>query len=170
VLLTLDRDPSRWQHVRPVFDSPGKAALELTGYSTAPAAAFPPDHWSALYTDLGTQLRPGPEGIALLTPKVAHAGAATYGALAVPATGRYLFTLRFRPQSGNFAFGVAAGKGGWLATDTVGHRAGLDMERECWVDLEKGQEVRIEIANNNTSDVPASLVIKGLTAWAVLPR
>ena len=105
----------------------------------------------------------------MLTPKTADAGAAIYGPMAALESGRYLFRLRFRLSSGSFAFGVSSG-GKWLATDTVGHRAGLDMERECWVDLEKGQEVRIEIANNNTVDVPAALVIRELTAWAIRPK
>jgi hypothetical protein len=171
VLLTLDRDPSKWQHVRPVFDAPGKGALELTGYSAAPAAPFPPERWTAMYTDLGTQLHLGTDGTTLLTPKSAHAGAAFYGPLTAPAAGRYHFAMRFRPQSGVFAFGVGSGDGAtWLATDVVGHRAGLDMERECWVDLEKGQEFRIGIANNNTVNIPASLVIKEITAWAIIGR
>ena len=77
----------------------------------------------------------------------------------VPESGRYRFTMRYRLQSGEFAFGVTIG-GKWLAVDVAGRQ-----QRECQADLQAGQEIRIEVVNNNSKgDIPASLLIQNLTA------
>jgi hypothetical protein len=58
----------------------------------------------------------------------------------------------------------------WLDTDVTGHRVGIERERECQVDLDAGQEFRIEIANNHTVDVATSLVIRELRGVMVSPK
>lgn len=75
-------------------------------------------------------------GMQMRTPRASYAMAADYGPLVAPATGQYRFSLRYKNQSGLFAFGARKDKvQGYLAVDEGGCRVGQSRERSFWVRL-----------------------------------
>jgi len=168
-MIAAEADSSLRHSLRPVFDSTGKASLEIVENSTAPVA-FPPERWFPLQhqTDNGAmQITPG--GIAVRTPRGPYAYAFGYPPLAAPVTGRYRFALQYSHRSGQFCFGARpADDSRYLATDAVGHREGNIRELCLWLDLKRGETVRLLVANNNNFGVgAASFVIEKLSAVEV---
>ena len=161
VLLTIERDPARWHVLKTAFDTAGKAAVHLVEYSRS-GTVLPLSHWTVLYPGDGSTIRDVSDSLALKTTAKRHTDAANYGPLVIPVSGRYDFVLHLVPKSGKFAFGVVSG-GAWIAADVAGH-SGSDREMKCSVELQKGQAIDLRISNTNDQDVPASLVITGLSA------
>jgi hypothetical protein len=168
-MIAAEADSSLRHSLRPVFDSTGKASLQIVEDSDAPVA-FPPERWFPLQhqTDNGA-MRITPEGIAVLTPRGPYAYAIGYPPLAAPVTGRYRFALQYSHRSGQFCFGARpADDSRYLATDAVGHREGNIRELCFWLDLKRGETVRLLVANNNNFGVgAASFVIEKLSAVEV---
>jgi hypothetical protein len=168
-MIGAEADSSLRHSLRPVFDSTGKASLQIVEESDAPVA-FPPERWVPLQhqTDNGAmQITPG--GIAVLTPRGPYAYAIGYPPLVVPVTGRYRFALQYSHRSGQFCFGARpADDSRYLATDAVGHREGNAREMCFWLDLKRGETVRLLVANNNNFGVgAASFLIEKLSAIEV---
>jgi hypothetical protein len=168
-MIGAEADSSLRHSLRPVFDSTGKASLQIVEDSDAPVA-FPPERWIPLQhqTDNGAmQITPG--GIAVLTPRGPYAYAIGYPPLVAPVTGRYRFALQYSHRSGQFCFGARpADDSRYLATDAVGHREGNARERCIWLDLKRGETVRLLVANNNYYGAgAASFLIEKLSAIEV---
>jgi hypothetical protein len=169
ILLRAEADRSRQRPLRAVFDSAGKASLEFSGNSAQPVP-FPRARW---------KLTPHPadppamqntaRGVVVRTPRRAYAFAVEFPLLAMPVTGRYRFTLRYRPMSGQFCFGARdAGDARYLGTDAAGHPIDGEHELGFWLDLKRGESVLLRIANNNNSgDGAASFVMGDVTAVEV---
>jgi hypothetical protein len=160
-MIDAEADSSLRHSLRPVFDSTGKA--------TAPVA-FPPERWIPLQhqTDNGAmQISPG--GIAVRTPRGPYAYAIGYPPLVAPVTGRYRFALQYGHRSGQFCFGARPSDDSrYLATDAVGHRDGNARELCFWLDLKRGETVRLLVANNNNFGAGAtSFLIEKLSAIEV---
>jgi hypothetical protein len=168
-MIGAEADSSLRHSLRPVFDSTGKASLEIVENSTAPVA-FPPERWIPWQhqTDNGA-MRITPGGIAVLTPQGPYAYAIGYPPLAAPVTGRYRFALQYTHRSGQFSFGARPSDDSrYLATDAVGHREGNVRELCFWLDLKRGETVRLLVANNNNFGFgAASFVIEKLSAVEV---
>jgi hypothetical protein len=168
-IIGAEADSSLRHSLRPVFDSTGKASLQIVENSTAPAA-FPPERWIPLQhqTDNGTmQITPG--GIAVRTPRGPYAYAIGYPPLVVPVTGHYRFELQYSHRSGQFSFGARSSDDSrYLAADAVGHREGNARELSFWLDLKRGETVLLLVANNNNFGAgAASFLIEKLSAIEV---
>lgn len=168
-MIGAEADSSLRHSLRPVFDSTGKASLQIVEDSTAPVA-FPLERWIPLQhqTDNGTmQISPG--GIAVRTPRGPYAYAIGYPPLVAPVTGRYRFALQYSHRSGQFCFGARPSDDSrYLATDAVGHRDGNARELCFWLDLKRGETVRLLVANNNNFGAgAASFLIEKLSAIEV---
>ena len=164
-----EADLSGLHPLRAVFDSTGKAELQLVENSTEPEP-LPLDRWTVGPREKGlTGISVTSAGLALRTPRAAYAAAASYGPLIVPNTGRYRFALKYRPESGYFAFGARPlDESGYLAEDYGGHPAGAG-EAVFWLDLKRGERILLRIANNNPNgDGAASFLMEELTAFELL--
>ena len=168
-MIRVEADSSLRHSLRPVFDSTGKASLQIVENSTAPVA-FPPERWLRWQhrTDNGT-MHFTAGGIAVRTPRRAYAFAMSYPPLVAPATGRYRFALQYSHRSGQFCFGARPSDDSrYLAADAVGHRAGNVRELCFWLDLKRGETVLLRIANNNTlGPGAASFLLEELSAIEV---
>jgi hypothetical protein len=169
-MLKADTDFSVLHPLRAVFDSTGKADLQLVENPTEPVP-LPLDRWTvgALEKNL-TSIRVTSAGLALRTPRAQYAAAVSYGPLIVPDTGRYRFALRYRRGSGYIAFGARPPDDSrYLATDIFGHAARDDREMAFWLDLKRGERILLRIANNNPhGDGAASFLMEELTAFELL--
>jgi len=165
-VLEAKTDFSIWHPLRAVFDSMGRANLQLVE-SPAEPVPFPPDRWTVWNqkSDIPT-MKITSNGVAVHTPRSRYAFALTYAPLVAPEDGRYRFALKYRPGSGQFAFGARlVDESGWLGTDIAGHPAGSDREMAFWVDLKRGETILLRIANNNyTGDGAASFLMEEVTA------
>ena len=168
VLLRADVDRSRTRPLRVAFDARGNASLE---FAEKPApAALPRERWKITPqpADAAT-IHDTADGALVRTPRSAYGFALEFPKLAVPATGRYRFALHYRQRSGQFAFGARpADDSRYLAADTVGHPVDGAREMAFWLDLNRGDEVLLRIANNNNSgDGAASFLMGDVTAEEV---
>ena len=103
------------------------------------------------------------------TPRATNTPAATYPALIAPVAGRYRFALRYKQENGEPGFGASLGDGSpWLPLSTTGHPVENAREMDFWVDLTSGQEIHLGIMHNGTDEVPASFLMKAVTAVEVL--
>lgn len=155
-------DTAKWHIVQAGSDPARKDSLSLSKYSPS-GGGLPLERWTVLYPELGTAIHSGTDGLSLRTGAKKHTDAATYGPLAAPASGRYVFVLDVTPGKGKFSFGVTSGEV-WLAADVTGH-TGSDNQMKCSVALQKGQTIELRISNTNDSDTATSLVIHRLTAF-----
>jgi hypothetical protein len=104
-MLKADPDLPPWRPLRVVFNSTGSADLQFVENSAEPVP-LPLARWTAGAGESGRpSIRVTSAGLALRTPRAPYAGAASYGPLIAPETGRYRFALKYRPGSGYFAFG-----------------------------------------------------------------
>jgi hypothetical protein len=169
-MLKAEADLSTRRPLRAVFNSAGRADLQLVENSTEPVP-FPLDRWTVCdrKSDAPT-MQAGSRGAAVRTPRSQYAFALTYGPLVAPENGRYRFALQYRPGSGQFCFGARfADESGWLGTDIAGHPAGSHREMAFWVDLKGGEPIFLRIANNNyTGDGAASFLMEEVTAFELL--
>ncbi len=169
-MLKADTDFSVLRPLRAVFDSTGKADLQLVE-NPAGLEPLPLDRWTvgSGEKDL-TSLRVTSAGLALRTPRDPYAAAVSYGPLIAPDTGRYRFVLKYRPGSGYFAFGARPlDESRYLAEDFGGHSARDTGEAAFWLDLKRGEAIRLRIANNNShDDGAASFLMEELTAVELL--
>jgi hypothetical protein len=102
------------------------------------------------------------------TPRALNTLAAMYPPLVAPASGRYRFALRYKPENGVPGFGASVGDGSpWFTLPTGGHPFGGDQEVNLWLDLKSGQEVHLGIMNG-AEGPPASFLMKAVTAVEVL--
>jgi hypothetical protein len=169
-MLKADTDLPPWRPLGVVFDSTGRADLQFVENSTEPVP-LPLARWTAGAGERGLpSIRVTSTGLALRTPRAPYAGAASYGPLIVPETGRYRFALKYRPGSGYFAFGARPlDESRYLAVDFAGNLAGENAETAFWLDLKRGDAIVLRIANNNPhGDGAASFVMKELTAVELL--
>jgi len=169
-MLKAETDFSVLRPLRAVFDSTGKAELQLVENPSEPVP-LPLDRWTIGAGEKGlTSIGVTSAGLALRTPRAQYAAAVSYGPLIVPDTGRYRFALKYRPGSGYFVFGARPlDESRYLATDTVGHPAGEDREMAFWLDLKRGEAIRLRIANNNPhGDGVATFLMEELTAIELL--
>jgi hypothetical protein len=109
------------------------------------------DRWTVGSREKGmASMRLTSAGLALRTPRAAYDTAVSYGPLIAPSTGRYRFTLKYRPESGRFTFGARPlDDSTYLAQDVAACPAGSDLEKAFWVDLKGGEAILLRIANNN---------------------
>ena len=162
-LMWASRDPARWHILRTTLGPDGKATAQLIPYSVT-VEPLPLRNRTALYANSGTSLQMEHDGLALRTSPNAHTDAASYGPIAVPAGARYHFSLRYTSVSGKIIFGVVREDGvTWLCSDAVGHPPGATQERECSLDLAKGQVIMC-VLNGNSNARSSSMQIGGLTA------
>jgi hypothetical protein len=169
-VLSAETDFSVLRPLRAVFDSTGKAELQLVENSTEPVP-LPLDRWTIGTREKGlTSMRVTSAGLALRTPRAAYDAAVSYGPLIVPDTGRYRFALKYRPGSGYFAFGARPlDESGYLAEGFAGLLAGEDGETAFCLDLKRGERILLRIANNNThDDGAASFLMEELTAFELM--
>ena len=163
-LLTAEVDPARWRPLNAVFDANGKGHLQPVEGSAAPVA-FPLELWTGLNEQ---DLQRVAGGVKVRTPRAVKTLAATYSTLVAPATGRYRFALRYKPENGAPGLGASIGDGSsWLAASPQGHPLEKDREVDFWADLTSGQEVHLGIMNG-VEGPPSSFLLKAVTAVEVL--
>jgi hypothetical protein len=161
-LFSIEHDPLRWRVANVVGE-----ALETRAY-VEPWPAWGETGWRLLEQQLGTHMQYVDNTWRLTTPANRYARAALYGPLIASEAGTYTFTMSYTAESEQFAFGVRSSDGGWLVTDTVGQRAGLQRERTCTVKLAAGQQIRVEIANNRDHEEPTKVEIRGIRSAVLL--
>jgi hypothetical protein len=107
-----------------------------------------------------------PDGVLVRTHARPASLAALYPAMTAPVAGRYRFAVRYWPGAGRFGFGAYTHDRAepWLAYATQGNWAGSDYEMVFWVNLAEGQEFQLGLTNNNAQVLPASFLMKAVTA------
>jgi hypothetical protein len=164
-LLRVEPAPGAWIPAGPVFDS-GRGA-DLRDAATAQDSEFPPQRWTLQPGgDSRAYLRPGPAGVRVQTHATPGSIAALYAVLRASAAGRYRFAMRYWRTDGFIHFG-AYQAGHWLASATKPYWDGTDPNLVFWVDLAAGDEFQLAIDNNNEVQLPASFLMKGVTAIRV---
>ena len=169
-MLIAGTDFSVMRPLRAIFDSTGKAELQLVENSTEPVP-LPLDRWTVGAREKNqTSMRVTSAGLALRTPRAPYAGAASYGPLIVPDTGRYRFALKYRTGSGCFAFGARPlDESGYLAEGYGGLPTWDEGGAAFYLNLKRGQAILLRIANNNLhGDGAASFLMEELTAFEFL--
>jgi hypothetical protein len=162
-------DSAKWLSLQAVFDRTGAGELVPLA-SGAPPAPFPSDRWVVdAYPVDRAVLTPVAAGLHVRAPKAPFGFAVGYVPLRAPITGWYYFVLKLRDTSGWFAFGARPGDDStYLAADRFGHPVGDHREMSLWVNLKKGDMVRLRTANNDLIGFgPARFVMEQLTASVV---
>jgi hypothetical protein len=128
--------------------------------------AFPLQNWTVERGDDSTAaLGAVPDGVLVRTHARPASLAALYPVIKAPAAGRYRFAIRYWPGAGRFGFGAYThGRAEPLAYVTQGNWAGNDYEMALWVNLAEGQEFQLGLTNNNSQALPASFLMKAVTA------
>jgi hypothetical protein len=128
--------------------------------------AFPLRNWTVERGDDSTAaLGAVPDGVLVRTHARPASLAALYPVIKAPAAGRYRFAIRYWPGAGRFGFGAYAhGRAEPLAYATQGNWVGNDYEMALWVNLAEGQEFQLGLTNNNSQALPASFLMKAVTA------
>lgn len=166
-LLTAEVDPARWRPLAVVFDPNGKGHLQPVEGAGAPPA-FPLELWTGVNE---RYLQRVSGGVRVHPPRTLSALVATYPALIAPAAGRYRFALRYKLENREPGFGASIGDdSSWPSLATRGHPVENDREMDFWVDLKRGQEIRLGIMNNSgaEADPPTSFLMKAVAAVEVL--
>jgi hypothetical protein len=142
------------------------AALREASGSPLPSE-FPLRNWTVERgEDSSAALSAAPDGVLVRT----HARPASLAALSpvmkAPVAGRYRFAIHYWPGAGRFGFGAYAHGQAEprLAFATDGNWAGSDFEIVFWVDLAEGREFQLGVANNNAQALPASFLMKAVSA------
>jgi hypothetical protein len=172
ILLRAEADPLIRHPLHAVFDSAGKASLQFLEHAPAPLP-FPRERWTLTpHPADPAEMQNTSRGVVVRTPRSAYGFTLEFPPLAIPVTGRYCFTLRYRPISGQIAFGARpADDSRYLGADSVGHPIDGEREMDFWLDLNRGESILLRIANNNNfGDGAASFVIGDVTAAEVGPR
>ena len=141
--------------------------LPLTPAGSSQPSAFPLRNWTVERgEDSIAALGAMPDGVLVRTHARPDSLAALYPAITAPAAGRYRFAIRYWPGAGRFGFGAyARGRAEpWLSYSTQGNWAGSDYEMAFWVNLAEGQQFQLGLTNNNAQVLPASFLMKAVTA------
>jgi hypothetical protein len=165
-ILRVEVVPGMWLPLSPVFE-PNKPAVLQEAAGSRQAAEFPLQNWTVERgEDLSAALRRAPDGVLVRTHARPRSLAALYPVMMAPVAGRYRFAMRYWPGAGKFGFGAYAhGRAEpWLAYANKGNWAGSDYEIAFWVDLAEGQEFQLGLTNNNAPVLPASFLMKAVTA------
>ena len=128
---------------------------------------LPNDMWTPA---TGAHLERVDGELLLRTPAGSSAYAFTYAPLIVPETGRYRVDFRYRPLSGQIAFGAfPADESQWLATDTSGRQLPDGREMSVTLDLKAGDTLLLRIANNLPKGGTSSFVLLDAAVLALAP-
>jgi hypothetical protein len=160
-------DPAVRRPLRAVFDA--AAAGSLAPLDNPPLAApFPLDRWRAMQR---SEARFSPAEVRVRTSRDAFAFALIYPPLVAPVTARYAFTVKYRLQSGEFAFGLSAPIAyTWMAVSTSGSPFQPPRQIVVYADLKRGDAFQLTIANNdNDGPGAASFAIQEVTAVILDP-
>jgi hypothetical protein len=141
--------------------------LPLTPAGSGRPSEFPLQNWKVERgEDSRAALDTVPDGVLVRTHARPASLAALYPAMTAPVAGRYRFAVRYWPGAGRFGFGAYTHDRAepWLAYATQGNWAGSDYEMVFWVNLAEGQEFQLGLTNNNAQVLPASFLMKAVTA------
>ncbi len=157
--------PGAWTAV-----APGRNGV-LEDTAAAQPSGFPMEQWAlAPGADTRAWLRPEPGGARVQTHATPGSLAAIYPVLRAPVAGRYRFAMRYWRVGGVIRFGAyrAGQPGQWLASASRPYWDGTEPDLIFWVRLAAGDEFQLAIENNNgTVRLPASFVMKGVSAVRV---
>ncbi len=168
-LLKAAPNTSTRHSIEGTFDSAGNGFLQRA----AVPGFLPLERWKAwVNKEERSTIEHVRDGFAVRTPDGQHAWGAMYAPLIAQTPGRYRFSLKYKPESGHFAFGIYAGDlSKWLGVATEGRQvSGNESEMSVWVDLRQGELILPRIENDDlTGNHPASFVMRQFTAIVVDP-
>jgi len=158
-LLVVQRNTADWKPLAVATDAAGELRLQDATPGTQPT--IPLQSWQTLSSSVGSAtLRNTGRGFEAAAPKWKYGYIILSPNMTAPFSGRFLFTMKYEPEQGEFAFGVPMENlSNWRVSDVRGRHSGGAWERSVSISLKQGETFRLGVSSYNASDRRTSLLI-----------